>query len=157
MHYMRWSRTGDPEAVRRVVGLTDSQRFWQYVSKSEGCWHWKGTTSKGYGLFATGAAGRRVTVQAHRFAYEDTVGPIPDGLQLDHLCRVRHCVRPAHMDPVDNRTNSLRGFSVSALNARKTHCINGHEFTLENTYQKPDGGRQCKTCRRATDRRRRSP
>lgn len=157
MHYMRWWKHGDPTAVRRAVGLTASERFWQYVSKGETCWLWTGATSKGYGLFAVQAAGRRVTMQAHRFAYMDVVGPIPEGMQLDHECMVRACVRPDHLQVVDNRTNAMLGNGISRCHADQTECIHGHAFTPENTYVKPDGGRQCKACRRATDRKRRPP
>lgn len=153
---MRWWRWGDPLAHNSRHGMSVSDRFWDQVTKGDSCWEWLGSTSRGYGLFALATDDGRVTMQAHRFAYADLVGPIPEGLQLDHLCRNRRCVNPSHLDPCDNRTNSLRGFSASALNARKTHCIHGHELTEENTYRKPDGGRQCKPCRRETDRERRA-
>ena len=86
---------------------------------------------------------------AHRVVYEILVGPIPVGLELDHLCRNRACVNPDHLEPVTTRTNLLRGYSPWACRARQTHCKRGHEFTPENTYGTGDGRRYCRTCRRA--------
>jgi hypothetical protein len=128
--------------------MTESDRFWDQVDTTGICWDWQGSTSDGYGLF--GRSDRHVQ-QAHRYAYEDLVGPIPDELQLDHLCRNRRCVNPDHVEIVTNRINALRGFGVSGINARQTHCIHGHPFDEANTYYKPDGGRQCRACRRETD------
>lgn len=105
---------------------------------------------------------RNVEVQGGRFrahvvSYVAHRGQIPDGLVLDHLCRVRNCVNPAHLEPVTNRENILRGDSPSAQNARKTRCIRGHELSGENLYQKPDGNRQCRECQRMHDRKARPP
>lgn len=124
-------------------------RFWIKVDKSGDCWLWTaGRTPEGYGKFWLD--GR--TVLAHRVAFELGHGPIPDGLQLDHLCRVRHCVR--HLEPVTVRDNLMRGpGTLAAINAAKTHCRNGHEFTDANTYRPPDGSRMCRECMRAKDRR----
>ncbi len=93
-------------------------------------------------------------VNAHRFAYELLVGLIPVGLQIDHLCRNPSCCNPTHMEPVLPTENLRRGFSPSALNARKTHCKHGHEFTEENTYIRPStsGWRVCKECARLAHR-----
>ncbi|GAA4237618.1 hypothetical protein GCM10022254_50190 [Actinomadura meridiana] len=73
------------------------------------------------------------------------VAEIPEGLTIDHLCRTTLCVRPDHLDPVPNRINNLRRNSLSALNARKTRCPQGHEYTLENTYLGRNGSRECRT------------
>ncbi len=93
-------------------------------------------------------------MRAHRFAYELLVGPIPDGLVIDHLCRVRHCVNPAHMEPVTRWENTLRGGSFSAVAARQTHCVNGHPFDEENTHVDRRGFRRCRACNRERLRRR---
>jgi len=128
-----------------------TQRFWLKVDKTRTCWLWTASRDpKGYGRFKLNDR----PVLAHRFAYETLIGPIPDGLQLDHLCRTRNCVNPSHLEPVSNRDNALRGTGHTAANAAKTHCLNGHEFTPENTRVKPPspvlpfGARQCRECER---------
>lgn len=125
--------------------------FWSKVERRSGseCWLWSGGLLRGYGRFYI----RRKYVGAHRFAYELLVGPIPDGLTLDHLCRVRACVNPAHLEPVTTRENWRRGESFSAMNARKTHCLRGHAYDEENTLQrKSRGGRLCAECKRERER-----
>src|SRR6266576_3456485 len=101
------------------------QRFWAKVDRrgSEECWPWQANRGRGYGN--VWIAGRMY--RAHRVAYELLIGPIPEGLTLDHLCRNRGCVNPAHLEPVTSRENTLRGEGISANNARKTHCKHGHE------------------------------
>ncbi len=122
------------------------ERFWARVDRSpDGCWLWKGGHfNNGYALISI----ERRPKGAHRFAYELLVGPIPDGLQLDHLCRVRGCVNPKHLEPVTPRTNLLRGATKAAANAAKTHCMHGHEFTAENTVIMKSGSRSCRECGR---------
>ena len=93
---------------------------------------------------------------AHRVAYEALIGPIPKGLCLDHLCRVRYCVNPAHLEPVTVRENVLRGISPPAVNARKRLCKNGHALSGRNLYLKTRygwPGRECRTCKRLLARR----
>lgn len=95
------------------------RQFWVRVDKTDACWSWLGDrTPYGYGRFSF----RGRAVAAHRFAYELLRGPIPDGLVIDHLCRVKHCVNPAHLEPVTQRENVLRGESIPAQYARRTHC-----------------------------------
>lgn len=116
----------------------------------DGCWEW--TAAKqvgGYGVL--NVAGR--TTLAHRVVYELLVGPVPEGTEIDHLCRNRACVRPDHLDPVSKKVNIARGASLPADNARKTHCIRGHEFTPENLGKFVDGWRRCRICHAERERR----
>lgn len=127
--------------------MTAVERFWYYANASEGdgCWLWQGTKmTVGYGMLPLGGGPK---VYAHRFAYELLVAPIPRGLHIDHLCRVRLCVNPSHLEPVTMAENKRRGMSANAINARKSHCQRGHEFTPENTRVSPLGHRECRTCR----------
>ncbi len=154
MHYKRWIATGDPLQVG--VGGTKTtavlERFWSHVRKTPTCWLWEGSANQGYGRFNLG--GR--SVMAHRFAYEITVGPIPDGLQTDHLCRTPLCVNPEHLEPVAGAENNRRSLSPSAINAQKLTCDGGHPLSGENLYVSPDGMRGCRECRNEASRRYRS-
>lgn len=127
-----------------------SEQFWSKVAKTDGCWEWQGSlTSAGYGR--TSVNGK--TVFTHRYSYEQIVGPIPEGLVIDHLCRNRSCCNPGHLEPVTNRENVLRGIGPSAINARKTHCPEGHELFAANVYVAPGTReRHCRTCLRRHDR-----
>lgn len=134
--------------ARSMTKYTHAERVARAMAKIEkradGCWIWRGRiNSDGYGM--TGWTSFEPS--AHRFTYRVLVGPIPEGLTLDHLCRNRACVNPAHLEPVTMRENILRGEGIAAKNAAKTHCLRGHEFTPENTYATPSGGRGCKACR----------
>jgi len=125
-------------------------RFWaKVVPESEaGCWLWDASrNSKGYGRFGVG----NVTRYAHRLAYELIVGPIPCGLEIDHLCRTPGCVNPAHLEAVTHRENVLRGTGASAANAKKVRCVNGHAFAGDNVRINTDGERVCVACKRAKD------
>lgn len=126
-------------------------RFWSRVEKTDGCWIWTGGCIKGYGAFWY--EGRNV--RAHRYAYELLVGPIPEGLTLDHLCRNKPCVNPAHLEPVTVGENVLRSEGITALHARKTACPQGHPYDEANTLVKPSGARACRACAREAARRRR--
>src|SRR4051812_41530336 len=101
------------------------------IDQITGCWEWQGTkNSEGYGRITVFRKNRR----AHRIAYEAFVGPIPDGLSLDHLCRNTSCVNPAHLEPLPIKENILRGNGPPAINARKTHCKKGHLLSEDNIY-----------------------
>ena len=133
--------------TKQRTGLPHERVLNRSVCGPDGCIVFTGTPSQTYPRMTYQGKYRR----PHRVVYEALVGPIPDGLELDHLCFNRRCVNPNHMEPVTGYENILRGNSFSAVNARKTHCIHGHEFTEENTYvvtQNGRPGRQCKTCRR---------
>jgi len=117
-----------------------------------GCWLWTGTTTRGgYGQIRDGKKIRLV----HRVSYELEKGPIPVGKDLDHLCRVRCCANPAHLEPVTNAQNCERGLTgkISNHNGAKTHCAAGHEYTEGNTYVGANGKRRCKICTRASNQR----
>jgi hypothetical protein len=115
-----------------------------------GCVEWFGPADdRGYGRLWVSVDGRRAKVLAHRASYSVHVGPIGTGMTLDHLCRNPRCIAPAHLDPVDHRTNMLRGVgSVSAVQARKTHCIRGHKLGGDNVqaYSRARGQRECREC-----------
>jgi len=119
------------------------------------CWLHPGPQN-GKGYVRMRFNGSRDKQLAHRVVYEYIKGPIPSGLQLDHLCRVRNCVNPEHLEPVTAKENILRGIGVSAINAKKRFCKRGHEFTIENTIRVPSrpGIRQCRICENFRDRRR---
>lgn len=121
------------------------ERFMAKVDQSNDCWLWTaGLHYYGYGQFYLDP--QRRSARAHVVSYEHFVGPIPEGLEIDHLCEKPACVNPAHLEAVPHRVNLLRS-AVIGERAGRTHCINGHEYTLENTYIRKDRGtRQCKTC-----------
>jgi len=129
--------------------LTEQQAesFWAKVIRTEACWIWTAADSgDGYGIFTINSKNRR----AHRLAYELTVGPIPEGMSLDHLCRVRNCINPEHLEPVTVAENNRRAA------AYKTACTRGHEYTPENTRYNSAGARACRECDRWRCRRRRA-
>lgn len=116
-------------------------RFFDKVEITESCWLWRAAkVNRDYGQF------RSVyfpTAHAHRVAYLMMVGPVPDGHEIDHICRVHNCVNPDHLEAVTHRENMLRGETVAAANARKTHCIRGHDLSIRT-----DGSRFCRVCAR---------
>ena len=140
-----------------MAKLSVVERFHAKVEKTDTCWLWTAFVDQdGYGKFWDG---EQITF-AHRVAYRLFVGPIPDGYQVDHVkergCSHRNCVRPDHLEAVPPVVNNARSTSVSAKHGRKTHCVNGHEFTPENTYERPTGGRHCRECRREVELRRKA-
>lgn len=163
VHWDRWRRKGDP----LFMAASRIEVFWSRFEVAEnGCWLWTHSCqSEGYATFSE----RHRHFAAHLYAYRTLVGPIPKGLTLDHLCHTRdescaggpsclhrRCVNPSHLEAVTAVVNNLRGRSPMAKNKRKTHCMRGHEFTLENTRISKKGSRQCRACQMANQRERRA-
>lgn len=122
-----------------------SERFWAKVAKSEGCWIWTGAKiGRGYGNFSL-TPGH--TVLAHRWSFVNAGGVIPEGHQIDHLCLVKLCVKPDHLEAVTGAENMRR------MGSHVSTCKHGHEYTPENTYTYA-GRRSCQECRRVRDRNR---
>lgn len=126
------------------------------IDGQTGCWNWTGYIHHtGYGQIRLPDGPQ--TIYTHRVSYETFVGPIPDGLQIDHLCRNRTCFNPEHLEPVTSKENTRRApASVSTLNAAKTHCPSGHPYDDTNTYLcRQEGGvvRRCKVCTKAATQR----
>lgn len=132
------------------VRKTTAERFWAKVDQSGECWTWMaGKDSKGYGSFWIAPTMKC----AHRVAYELTRGPVPDGLEIDHLCRNRACVRPEHLEAVTHHVNVRRSpFTAGSVNAVKTHCPRGHAYDAANTRITRVGGRICRECKRIASR-----
>lgn len=130
---------------------TIEERFWSKVDKraSDECWSWTASLYRnGYGQFSD----KTKKLLAHKWSYERFVGPVPDGKEIDHLCRNRRCVNPAHLEAVPHRVNMGRGETIAALAASRTHCPHGHPYDAENTDYEKDGSRKCRMCRRKRDR-----
>lgn len=140
-------------ATRKRATRSPQDRFNDKVAKAEPseCWHFTAAIGKhGYGVFHPS---KGETVLAHRFAYEQARGPIPEGLHIDHLCRVRVCVNPWHLEAVTPLENVSRGLTYRLLNGMDNKCRNGHEYTPENTYVEPNGYLvRCRECARERDR-----
>lgn len=139
-HYRAWKAHRDPRTALMCRGDV-LERFWFHIDKTDDCWLWTGYLNRdGYARFRIG----KQFVAVHRWSYEHFIGPIPDGLTIDHLCRVRNCANPEHLEPVTIGVNTLRGETPPGINARKTHCHLGHQFTPENTYITSKGNRSCR-------------
>jgi hypothetical protein len=142
------SRTG-PKPIPLEV------RFWPKVNKTETCWLWTaGRTPAGYGSFFAREPKR--IEYAHRIAWQLVNGPLPSDLVIDHLCRVRHCVNPEHMELVTRGENNRRGIARERRIAQAktvTHCKRGHPFDETNTHIATTGKRICRTCNRERQRR----
>lgn len=164
-HYQRWWDTGDvreDDPIRSYGGGTGKKLGWPenmlhfLEIDSNGCY----VLTHGRPRGRTGEY-RSVTkdsheVAAHTAVYEWVVGPLPEGMVLDHLCKNPVCVHPDHLEPVTPFQNNMRSDSPTAVNARKTHCQNGHEFNEENTALNGDGSRYCRPCRNEWQRARRA-
>lgn len=159
---MPWPK-GRPRSAETIKKLSGPRiplevRFWAKVHKGEPgeCWLWTASTADGYGKI--GVAGKPPAL-AHRVSWELLVGPIPPNMTVDHQChnldmrcpggecRHRRCVNPNHLRLASVGENILAGKSLPAVNATKTHCDDGHEFTVTNTYVRPDGYRDCHRCK----------
>src|SRR5262245_59779324 len=124
------------------------KRFCKYVAipNEDGCMVWTGSVSSGgYGRIGIG---NRKSASSNKLVYEHFVGAVSDVLELDHLCRNLRCVNPQHLEAVTHRENVRRGNGIAAKFAMRTHCDNGHEFTLNNTANMKDGSRICRACAR---------
>ncbi len=172
MHRNRWYRHGDVHYLSKFGiprGATEEERFWSKVDAEGDCWIWIGAIGNhGYGVFCeTGArSGQRKTRTAHRYAYEALVGPIPDGMTLDHLCRTRPCLNPDHLE-ICSLSENVRRAQAGRAKLRpkpqkvrkerqpRTHCRQGHPFSGDNLYVVPGRGqRTCRTCKAANGRER---
>ena len=132
------------------IGAAPVERVLSRIEKipDAGCWIFMGSLCKGYGQVRCGSTTRRT----HRIVYESLVGPIPEGRQLDHVCRVRSCCNPSHLRVVTNRENMMAPGSLALprIYANATHCLHGHELSGTNLYLYR-GKRQCRTCRHRRD------
>lgn len=148
--YTEWGRVGI------LFCRLPLYRFLAKVQAVEGgCWEWTGGRyPKGYGQFWDQQQNR--DRRAHRWSYEWFIGPIPDELQIDHLCRNRCCVNPTHLEPVTARENTRRGESIAGHYGRQTHCNRGHPFDAINTYRSKGGRRTCRECVRLSQATRRA-
>lgn len=132
--------------TRALLTPEIAARFWAKVKLDGDCWAWQAGMVKGYGHFTQG--GKPKMMLAHRWSYEAMVTEVPDGLELDHLCRNKACVNPDHLEPVTHAVNIERNpNAVNKRGAQITHCPQGHEYNEANTrwYR---GGRNCRPCGR---------
>ena len=137
--------------VYKIVPPVDRFRTKYVVDPASGCWLWRRIATNRYGRFWDGTR----VVSAHRWSYEWFVGPIPEGLQIDHVrargCKSRRCVNLAHLEPVTPKENTMRGDSPTRVNADKGVCSQGHPYDAANTYAL-NGHRLCRLCRRVRNR-----
>lgn len=118
--------------------------FWDRVEVTGCCWLWQGTIKNDSGYGVIGIDYKKYYV--HRLVYEALVGPIPDGMHIDHICRIRHCVNPDHLEPVTLAENVLRGYSAGARAKRENVCVRGHQLTEDTVWVTKTGARKCKQC-----------
>lgn len=144
MHYARWKKHGEVGGAARMRGDAAAAFAYKITAGSNGCIQWTGGLNPdGYGRFYTAGT----CVPAHRWNYEHKVGPIPEGLEIDHLCRNRACVNPDHLEPVTTQVNIARSLGVAVLNSRKTNCPQGHPYSGDN-LRIARGRRHCRACAR---------
>lgn len=150
-HWRRFRKTGSTADPKKP---TAEQRFWAKVDAEGDCWEWLGARWHGYGRFTLGKDSglSAIKVAAHRWAYEYLIGPIPDGLELDHLCMNPPCVNPDHLEPVPHIVNIERSRG-RFRNLSKTQCPKGHLYSGENLIVHASGGRVCRECARDSWRR----
>lgn len=140
-------RSNKPRPPRPETAHFNLDRLMKHVVPvpESGCWLWDGYWStKGYGITTL----KNNPYYAHRVMYESLRGPVPKDMELDHLCRVKCCVNPDHLEAVTSRENTLRGTAPSAMHARQTHCIHGHPLAADNMAYWEVGTRKrhCKEC-----------
>lgn len=129
------------------------QRFLSQIAYVGDCWIWTGNVKSGYGqMHIKLEDGTSTTKSTHVLAYVWLKGAVPEGLQLDHLCRIRCCCNPDHLEPVTCRENLLRGDTLAAAGSKKSHCPQGHAYDEANTYVSPLGLRSCRACKRERNR-----
>lgn len=143
MHYGRFKRHKDPLIIKRVYpkrALSLKERIENKILKTDKCWLWQGEIRKnGYGSIRI----NKKNYTIHRVYYELNKGQIPTGLTIDHLCRIKNCINPDHLEPVTLIENLKRGYGIGVQNSNKTYCPKGHEY---NGVDK-NGHRLCLTCR----------
>lgn len=159
-HWKYKRKHGTPICPKPNPKFQDEQdRFWSYVNKNGDihpvlgtrCWLWTGASiNTGYGMFRRSVKTDPTSpkIVAHRFSVEVTQGyPVPSTLEVDHLCKVRNCVNPEHLEAVTPKENKRRSSSVSEINRRKTHCHRGHPYDVKNTIYRSNGTSTKRVCR----------
>lgn len=132
---------------RQVASEVDRFLAKFQVDNDDACWLWLAAINDGgYGIFHLAKTGK--SVRAHRYSYEFFVGNIEEGLDVDHVCRVRACINPYHLEPVTRQVNLLRGIGLPALEILRTHCPQGHPYNMANTHIRKSGARRCRACDR---------